>query len=284
MKSGDLLKKLFTKASIDTSTEEFKAILALDADVPDEAAGKLEKGLMSLDAAKAHPELKTHFKQQVLTGADAKMDELIAELGLQPDESFVSNKNTYEKIGLLVKLAAEAAKKAAGPGSKTSAAEWEKKEADYNKMIKDLKDSITQKETEFASTRANDLTEFELRTILSGKKLSLPEEMDPKLKLSTAQGAIQAELKKKGWSLKLNEAGELIVVNKEGTPAYSETNEAVEPSKLIDGVLAQNKLLQINSPNPQPLKGPGGEIIIDPKTGGNAAIVAELTQQMEQFK
>jgi hypothetical protein len=103
--------------------------------------------------------------------------------------------------------------------------------------------------------------------------------MDNGLKLNTAKGAIELELQKSAFSLKRNEAGQLIIVNKDGQPAYNDKHESLEPATFIDGALARNNILKINDPNPQnPTPGPGTiPIAANPK--GNAAVVAEIESE-----
>jgi hypothetical protein len=287
VKLGTLLEKQLKKVGVDTTSDELKALLEIDTEVPDDVAGKLDKGLLSLQAAKSNSEVRNAIKAETLAGADSKMDELIIEMGLQPGEDFANNKNTYDKIVQLTKLAHESGKKANGSTNKQTVDEFAKKEADYNKQIKDLKDGIATKETEFKTTRDNDLTTFELQKILLGKDYVFPKEMDTNLKVTTALGAVQNELTKKGFSIKRNDTGQLVIVNKEGQPAYSETNEALEPTTFIDGALAQNKLLKINDSNQQQQQssGSGGAAIQgNQQLQGNNSIVAEIEAQINALK
>jgi hypothetical protein len=286
-KIGTLLEKLFKKAGIDTTSEELKQLLAIDTEVAEDTFVKVDKSLLSIEAAKNNSEVVKAIKATTLSGADAKLDELIGELGLQPSEDFLSNKNTFEKIAIVTKLANEAGKKAAGSTNKTTADEFAKKEAEYNKQLKDLKDVIAAKENEFKNTRENDLTSFELQKILLGKDYVFPKEMDTNLKVTTALGAVQNELSKNGLSIKRSENGQLQIVTKEGAPAYNpKDNVAYETNTFIDGALAQNKLLKINDPNQQQQSsGSSGADAIDSKQiQGNNAIVAEIQAQINALK
>ncbi len=283
MKAGSLLEKLAKKAGIDTTTEEWKEIIALDKELPTDAANKIDTGLLSLEAAKANPEVTKAVKAQVLAGADARMDSIIADLGITMDDKFPQEKNTYEKIAMLTKAALDAGKKADKSNNKQTADEFSKKEEDYNNQIKALKETLSSKENEFSTARENDLTNFELQKILFGKDYIFPKEMDPNLKVTTASGAVQQELAKKGFALKRNEAGQLTLVNKEGTPAYGADNVALEPNNFIDGVLTQNKLLRVNDPGAgQGGQGSAGTNHTIAAGGGinNPAMVAELNAQL----
>lgn len=285
-KIGTLIEKLFKKAGIDTSIEDLKQLFALEAEIADDIVSKVDKSLLTLEAAKSNSEIIKAIKATTLSGADSKLDELIAELGLQPNEDFGNNKNTYDKIAIITKLAHEAGKKASGATNKQTADDFTKKEAEYNRQLKELKDSLTAKETEFKTTRENDLTTFELKTILSGKNYIFPAEMDTNLKLSTALGAVQQELSKNGLSIKRTEAGQLQVVDKDGNPAYNpKDNVAYEPNTFIDGALAQNKLLKINdATSTQTTASNGTQTIPSTTPQGNSSIVAEIEAQLAEFK
>ena len=286
MKTGELLGKLAKKAGIDTTTDEWKPILALDHEVPAEIATKVDNGLLSVEAAKQHPDVKKAVKAEVLAGADAKIESVMTELGIAGDDDFKGEKNTFEKIARLTKLAQEAGKKASGSTNKQTAEEFAREKEDYNRQIRELKEKLTKQETDYNSQRENDLTDFEFQNTLFGKDYALPKEMDTKLKVSTARGAVQQALLQKGYKLKRNEAGQLTIVDKDGAPAYGADNVALEPNTFIDGVLTQNKLLRINDPNAAPGDGgSGGTGHVIPGGGApkNGAMVAELGAQLKDL-
>ena len=283
-KLGAFLEGIFKKAGIEI-TDELKPLTELDTDITDTVTSQVNKNLLTVTAAISNSEVNKQLRQRILGVADEQMETLIAELGLQPDDAFVANKNTYEKITALTKLALESGKKAAGSNNKTTAEEWQKKEAEYNKQLKELKDGLTAKETEFKTTRENDLTAFELQKILLGKDYIFPAEMDTNLKVNTALGAVQQELTKKGFNIKRNESGQLVIVNKEGQPAYSDTNEALEPNTFIDGALAQNRLLKVSDSSQQQQQGShGAQTIQNNQQKGNTAILQEIEADLNLFK
>lgn len=282
-KIGTLIEKLFKKAGIDTSTEELKPLFALEAEIADDTVSKVDKSLLTLDAAKNNSEIIKAIKATTLSGADSKLDELITELGLQPNEDFTSNKNTYDKIAVVTKLAHEAGKKAAGAGNKEGAKEWADKEADYNRQLKELKEVKIAKENEISTLQRTGKinNRVERRLLQKAKELNLPEEMDIDLKLQVVTGAIGGELQKKGIRWELDENDNLIVVDKDGKPAYNPSdNVAYEPNNLIDGALAQNKLLKINGVTQQQQISTPGATIVNGQAVGNSAIVAEIDAQL----
>ncbi|WP_346236753.1 hypothetical protein ABDK00_014035 [Niabella insulamsoli] len=272
-KLGTLLEKLFKKVGIEI-TDELKSLTDLENEVGEDQFKKVDEGLLSITAAKSHPDVLKQLRQNILGVADTQMDNLISELGITVGEDFANEKNTYERISKLVKAAAAAQKKAGKPDGDFAA-----KEAEYNKQLKDLKDLLASKETEFKTTRETDLTSFELQKILLGKDYVFPKEMDRSIAIQTALAAVNNDLLKKGFNIKRDESGQLVVVNKEGLPAFNSSNEAVEPNTYIDGVLAQNKLLKVSDPNPQPPQ-PGSTGVTIPGGNKNVSIVNDIDAQL----
>lgn len=291
-KLGSILERQFKKLGIEI-TDELKPIIALDTEITDEVAGKIDKGLLTIEAAKSNTDVIKFLKQSTLAGADAKMDEIIKEMGLTVGEDFAAEKNTYEKIVMLSKLLHEHGKKKGEGTSKENVSEvikkereaWSSKEADFQKQLKALTEGLAAKETEFKTTRENDLTSFELQKILLGKDYVFPKEMDGSIKVNTALGIINKDLVEKGYVIKRNEAGSLVITDKDGNKAYTDKHELIDsPNNYIDAVLTHNKLLNINDPSKQqqPSNGSNGAQNFIPGAGfkGNPTIVAEIDAQL----
>lgn len=249
MKLKALFEKLAKKAGVDISTDEFKAIVIPDVDVPDDTAGGMEKGLLNLEAAKNHADIRKAIRTETLNGVDKKVADLLEELGIETADDVKNETNSFEKISKLTKLvqSTEAAKSKSN--NKLDKDGYDQQIKDLNLAIKTLKEGAVAKETEFKTTREADLTNFELQSILMGKDFALPKEMGSKLKLSTAKAAVDEILQSKGFKIIRSENGSLAIVDKEGKPAYNAaTNEPIELGNFIDGALAQNKLLKVNDP------------------------------------
>lgn len=291
-KLGSVLERQLKKLGIEI-TDDLKPILELDTELNDDIATKIDKGLLTIEAAKTNTDVLKVLRQSILGSADAKMDEIIKEMGVTVDETFVNEKNTYEKIAMLSKILHDAGKKKGEGLSKENVSEVLKKEreifgakeAEMQKKLKELTDSLTTKETEFKTTRENDLTSFELQKILHGKDYVFPKEMDSSLKVQTALGALNKDLAEKGYVIKRNEAGTLVITDKEGNKAYTDKHELIaDPNTYIDSVLTSNKLLNINDPNAKQngnSSGSAGAGTIAAGTNkGNQAIVEEIQNQL----
>lgn len=292
VKTGVLLEKLFKKAGVDTNIEELKPLFAIDTDIADEYANKVDTSLLTLEAAKGNPEINRLLRKNHFDAVDAKLVDIIKESGVTLDESYEKEPNTLLKINMLSKALIEAGKKKAEANNKEGVHETLKKQADefaakeaaYQKQLKEISDSVISKENEFKSIRENDLTDFEVSKILLGKDYIFPKEMDSSVKVQTAYGTVKNELAKKGLILKRSEGGQLVITDKDGNPAYDERhNKISDTNSFIDGVLAQNKLLKINDdPNNQHQgQGSNGAPFIPGGNGNkNSAVISELDAQI----
>lgn len=286
MKVGALLEKLLKKAGVEI-TDELRPITEIDTEMSEDVAKNLDKSLLTVAAAKSHPEVNKVLRQSILGVADEKMDEFIIESGLTVPEDFATEKNSYEKMARLLRMSLDHGKKSAGSNNKQTADEFAKKEAEYNKAIKTLNDTLTEERSNFAASRENDLIGHELEKKLLTKDFIFPAEMATNVKLRTALSTVQDELSKKSLSWKRNEDGSLSLINKDGQPAYNDSNEPYQADTFIDGVLAQNKLLKINDPNQHQPSGSGGA---NPANGGgnpvatNQDIMSAIDSQLEMFK
>lgn len=254
MKLAALIEKLAKKAGVDTTGEDFKKITLPDLEVPDEVANSIDQRLMNEAAAASNSTVRNKIKAEALNGFDALVESIIEEEQLQGVDSIKTAGSTYEKVKKLYGLQKETfnqkLKDAVKPGGKGDVDKeaYEKQLAELNGQLKTIKQSLVDKEKEFNNTRESDLTSFDIQRILMGKEYSLPKEMDSDLKLQTAKAAIEKQLQAKGLKIVRNENKQLAIVKNDGTPAYNESNEAIELNNFFDGALAQNKLLKVNDP------------------------------------
>lgn len=285
MTLGEFLTKLAKKAGVDTTTDDFKPISEISTVIPDAISAVLDKNLMTVQAATSNDDVKKVLRQQILAPIDSKMAELITELGITAPAGFDDEKSTYIKFEQLTRLANEAGKKAKAPGSSTADQKaWEQKETDYNNQIKQLKaDAVTQQNT-FNSKQATDSVDQDINyfSLSKMKDFIFPEEMDLKLRLTIASGAIKTALAKDGLQIKHDDAGQLIIVDKDGTPAFSKKdNEPIQANTYFDGVYTQNKFLKVSDTDPaEPTKvSPGADQINKGQNQNNLALADEMKAQ-----
>lgn len=249
MKLADLFLKLAKKVGIDTDSENFKKITLPDVDVPDEMATSLDTKLLTEQAALSNTKIRNTIKAESLNGIDSLINILIEEGQYQDTDSIKNAASSYERVKAfhnhVVKAYEQKVKDATKPGANVDKASYDKQIADLNEAIRVTKQSLADKEKEFNSTRETDLTNFEIHKLLLGKEYSLPKEMDADLKVQTAFAAVNKQLQAKGFKV-IRENGQLVVVDKDNKPAYSDSHEPIQVGSFFDGVLAQNKLLKVN--------------------------------------
>lgn len=297
MKLAELIAKLAKKSGVDINSEEFKKISIPDVEVPDEVATAIDTKLMNESAAASHSAIRNKIKAEALNGIDALVNSIIEEEQLQGTDDIKGAESSYERVKRLFGFQKNAfnqkLKDLVKPGSGKDPVDkeaYEKQLADLNSQLKDLKKTLSDKETEFNNTRESDLTSFEIQKLLLGKEYALPKEMDAELKIQTANAAIQKQLAAKGFKvIRHPETKALTVVKADGTPAYSESNEPVEINSFFEGVLAQNKLLKVNDDSAaggSGGSGSGGVVVPGAagNKGGNASIVSEIDAQLAAIK
>lgn len=281
-KLGTVLETIFKKAGIDTKETTLAPVFANDTEISEDIEKALGTGLLTVAAAKSNPDITKYFRQSILGIADKKMDEIITEMGLQPDDAFVANTNTYEKLGLLTKMIHEAGKKGAKAGDK----DWTAKELEYQNQLKTLKEGFDTKEKGWSEREATINRDAELRTILSGFNYALPKEMALGNKVKLAQSVILDKLAAQGLTLKFDTTlGKNIIVNADGQPAYNDKHEAITPDTFYSAALAGDKLLAVNDLNDQVITPgqPGAPITVPGAAAtvvGNKAILGEIDEQL----
>jgi uncharacterized protein YfkK (UPF0435 family) len=282
MKFGTFLSALAKKVGIDTTQKEFMDLLAHDIEIPDGVVEPINKGLMTLEAAKTNPDIRKMLRSEALDGVDRKVKELLTEMGIEDAAEIEGEKNSYEKIALLARTVKTLEGKKAGASTNKDKEEIGKQITELNAKLKAANDSLITKEQEFKTTRDGDLTNFELQKILLRKEYSLPKEMDAELVISTAQAAINKDLSGKGFRIVRDEAGQLKIVNKDGLQAHSDNHEPLQVPDFIDGALARNKLLKVTDQGGA--SGANGHssttIQSDGKGQGNPSIVSEIENQL----
>lgn len=282
-KIGDLLKELLTKAGIDLTKDEVKKVLEIGDEIPDDIADAVNKALLTVTAAQSHPDVIKKVKAEALNGVDKKLEDLIAEMELEVGDDFKTSKNSFDKIGMLTKLAKAAGEKKSGTSNSKDKTEWAEREKEYNRLLKEEKEGRAKDKTEYDAARENDKVESAIMRDLSTKNYIFPKDMDADVKLNTAYGTIKAALAKHGHAIKRNEHGQLVILNKDGNQAYSDTNVALEPKTFIDGVLAQNKLLLVTKEDGLGAGGAGsiGQDIIGDGNKGNLTVANEIAQELK---
>lgn len=298
-KLGELIFSLAGKAGINKEDKTLKDLLALPElsqfELPAEFAGALEQKLLTSESAVANPDVRTKIMAETLNGVDARVEEFLNDFGF--DDNFKGEvkgiKNSYEKLNKFavgikdqLKSAKEKANKTQDPQDKAEVAVLKKELENANSLLANLKRTH---EIEIDNVKAEGLKErkaFTLKTKLSTKPLP-KNGLDPEINILSANHLLDRDMAKNGLHFILDEAGNAILKQrKDGVDIdYFVDNKKVDLDSYIDGVLASNKFVQINDPNPpQPVNGKGNTFSpqsnVSPK---NQIVVDEIDSQLAQL-
>lgn len=259
MKLGDFLDKLARSAGVTEDNESLKKALSniqvADYDLPDDLANSINTGLLTKEAAKAHPELNQYFKKQVLDGLDQTIVRIADEYAL-PDElktELIAEKNSYKRVPLLISKIKDLTEKKAS-ASKGDKAEFEKQIADLNEQVKAIKaekeTAISQINQEWNGKLIDNYETGALSQYKYGGTFELSDNV------LIAKNKVNAYLKEKGLVKVLN--GNAIDIQQEGGTPYYEGNQKMTFKDITDKVLATSKMLQNSTPGtpaPTPANG-----------------------------
>jgi hypothetical protein len=279
---GEYFTDLATKAGIPNDdaklAEVVKKVATIEFD--DSIVNKLNSSYLTVEAAKNNPDLKKHFTASALNGVDAKVNALLAELGISDDvkNEILAEKSSYERIPMLVKKVKELEAAKAGSG-KADKAELQKVIDDLNKQILDSKADKDKVKADLESQYGQKLTDFQIKNILSGYKYATPVDIDVNVQI--AQALLSKELQAKEYKIVNHESG-LRLETKDGMEPHHE-NKKILLKDFIDGVVAQNKLISVSG---DPAQGnPPPAIITTPgKTGGKNTFAAAAEQRAQEYQ
>lgn len=285
MKTGEFLNKLAVKSGIAATDKHLMGLLSksefANEEIPDDLAKAIDEALMTEDAAKANPNVIKKIKGETLNGADALVDRILKDFGYDDADiaDIKSEKNTFSRIEKTANAIKLLEAKKAGANTNTDKAALQRQIEELNNKIRE---SVTTSEKTLADLKAshiNELTNAELKALLAPKKFALPEDMDQRLKNDIALSAVNAELKTKGLQI-VNTNGALDIKRTDGTDAYDSTNRKIDVTNFVDGVLAQNKLLAVNSAEPATPASPTTTIPGPNTQNVNQNAVNKIRQQM----
>jgi len=261
---GALLNTLAKSVGIDAKDEALVSFLSkaeiATATIDDSIARKITSGLLSLEAAKQNPDLKSHFTALALNAVDTELNELANEFGF--DETIkaelATEKSSYKRAVLLARKVKEleAAKVGASQGDKSKLA---LQIDELNSQIADIKSGHSGEIEKLTTAHKADRINWELNALYSGYDYVMP--LSKEANTQVAKSLINAELNAKGLRIE-NVDNALKLMTSEGTEYYHE-NQKVGIKDFMDKTLAANKVLKIDdksqdTPKPGVFKRPEG--------------------------
>ncbi|GEO08770.1 hypothetical protein [Segetibacter aerophilus] len=297
-KFGVLLNSLSGKAGIKPDDETLKKLLAFvevsQFELPDEFANALERNLLTQESAAANPDVRSKIFAEALNGVDAELERSVGDFEF--DDSFKGElkgiKSTHEKVRRItaglkdqLKAAKEKANKTGDPKDKAEVDVLKKEIENANTQMNNLKLMHQTEIDNLKTANLNDKKEFTLKSKLAGKPLP-KNGLPPEINILTAKTLISQEMAKQGIIVTFDEAGNPVLKQrKDGADIdYFVDNKKIDYDNFVDGVLASNKFVQINDPNPAPNPGQGNNPPQPQRSfQSNAGVVSEIDGQLREL-
>lgn len=256
MTIGDFFTKMASKCGISSTDANLISLLSSSElatkNMPDDLANKLDQGLMTVEAASANPKVIAEIKAKTLNGVDSEIERIISELAI--DDAVASTikaeQSSFKRIGLLTNAIKEIeGKKSSGKGADKEA--YEQQIRDLNAQIMQIKAGTAKEIDNLKTQHQNSIDEILVKSLLSSKQYSLPDELDSELKTSIAYQALTKELSAKGVKIS-SVNGKQVLQKLDGTPYFDESHVEVALPDFVDKVLSTNKLLKVSDPAAAP--------------------------------
>jgi len=252
MQLGDLLNKLAVQGGIPATDKELIALLSnaaiSTATINDEFANKLQSGLLTIEAAKNDPTLKSYFTALALNALDSELEGLMNEFEI-PDEiktELKTEKSSYKRAAALTKKVKELeSKKATASGEDKS--KLAKQIDDLNRELSTVKQNFDKEKSEMIESHKADRINWELNNYFNGYSYVTPISKEANIKV--AQGLINEELIKLGLKIE-NTDNNLKLLTSAGTDFY-QNNQKVNVKDFIDKTLSTHKVIAIEDKNKQ---------------------------------
>jgi len=244
---GDFLNTLCKAIGVDANDPALVSFLSkseiatatLDAGL----ATKISKGLLTIEAAKQNPELKSHFTAQALNALDSQLKELFDEFGLDDatKAELMAEKSSYKRAANLARKIKEleAKKVDANAGDKSKLAQ----QIDaLNAELSTIKKSHTDELARLVDTHKADRINWELDMLYNSFNFAMP--FSKEANVIMAKSLINEALTKAGLKIE-NVDNTLRLATKEGTDYY-ENNQKVGIKDFIEKNLTEHKVLVID--------------------------------------
>lgn len=279
--AATFINELALKAGIDANNAELKDILS-HADlskitIPDSLAGTISANLMTVDAAKAHPELTKHFRGSFYDGLDSVLENTMSEMEFDDDVKTEIKKetNSNKRIALIAKKVRELeVKKATATGGDKSA--LQKTINELNQKISDISNNHKTEIETLRTSHENELTNADVRNLLATYNYALGD-IDAGIKVTTAQALLSEAMRSAGVKV-IRKDGHPALVKLDGTEFYDSTNTRKDLKAFTEGAIS--KILKKTEGNPPntppgipPAALPAGHKV-------NASAIAEIDGQL----
>lgn len=251
----DFLTVLLTKAGVKMDDDAIKTALASaeleTVQIADELITPIDNGLLSVAAAKNnHTEIKNFYYKAFADNIDKHLARHIEENKL-PDEikeAVMGADSTYNRITMLATKIRETEAAKAGAGK----ADKDNLQQEINRLQAELK-TEKEKQAGIATEHQKAISEvkmgYSLGQLLGGFK-TIYDDLPSDVKDITLKAIINKNLAADSAEFSIDDGGQLVLRKKDGTNFFGEDHRPFTPNTYLEKMMARDKILKINDPNP----------------------------------
>lgn len=244
---GELLKEIAVKSGVNTEDDAFKAFFATEAfatiEVPEPVAKQINTGLISMNDAKKHPDLKNFFHADALDRTDKEIDAMATEFGLSDEakNELKAERATAKRAAILIRKvqALEADKANAGKPDQKAI---QKQIDDLHAKLRLVDDEKTKLTSDFAQKEKDMTLGMHIYTMLLPHK-TIHDSLAFNTKNTILKTLVNQELQDKSAKFDLDENGNVVLLRKDGTTYFGDSNQPVTAQQFIEQTLSRNKQL-----------------------------------------
>lgn len=248
----EFITGLAKKSGLKMDDEKIVAFLATDGldkiEIPDEVIALDNKLISVQDAMNNHPDISRHYKGITLKPVDKKIENLVAEFGLDKDAAaeIIGETNSYERIQLFAKAIREHEIKK-GFTDKDAQKKFQQTIDALQTELRNQKAAAEQQKTGYDKS----IKDFKLdhaKSLLFSDYKTVYDELPSDVKVQTLSILLNKRLAEKDAVIDFDEGGSLVLKKKDGTTYYSENNTPVTHKQFVEQILSDNKIIKVNVP------------------------------------
>ena len=248
---GELFNNFALKAGVAADNPELKSLLANEAlvsiTVPDELGNVMDRGLLSIEAAKNnHPDIKKKYFADAWDGMDKQLLSLVEN-------------DTFDEADIAeIKAERSTTKKAELIVSKLKAARATAKGADKDEINRQIAAAheAARKATEEKESLKNEY-EGKIKDIhktaaikaVFGNYKTIYDELPGEIRVATMEAIINKALQDKNAELRADDNGNLQLIGKDGSNIFGSNHVQLTPQSFLDQSFAP--ILKVSGP-PKP--------------------------------
>lgn len=243
---GELITELATKAGVPSDSESLKqAVQQINAlTIEDDLASGIKSGLLSLNDAKNHPQVKGHFFAQFSDAVDSELETNLKKVGLSDEELAEvkqSEKSTFKRISAYAGKIKALQDKIASTSQTEDPEKYRKFENELNEQ-KALAAQAIEQARILESKYNEDRTDWQLQGLLGKHEISpsIPEQFRAKI----AREAVSDFLRKQDAKM-VYENGQLVM-KRASDPSLAFSD--MDAEKAVSRALAEANLLKKAEP------------------------------------